>query len=98
MEIHSFLEPLPHFPVHFLESLKKSEFQLCFGTWNLNEEQRSIILQTKNFPRRPLIHRYVEFSQNVDWKMMAIFSLKMRNSGFEIFIESGFSDGDIFLK
>ena len=58
----------------------------------------SIILQTKNFTRRLLIHRYVEFSQNVDWKMMVIISVKMRNSGFEIFFESGFSDGNHCLK
>ena len=63
----------------------------------MNEEQKSIILQTKNFPRRLLIHRYVEFSQNV-WKVMAIISLKMRSPGFEIFFESGFSDGKDFLK
>ena len=56
----------------------------------MNEEQKSIILHTKNFPRRLLIHRYVEFSQNVDWKVMAIISLKMRNPGLEIFFESGF--------
>ena len=54
--------------------------------------------QTKNFPRRLLILRYVEFSQNVDWKMMVIISLKMRNPGFEIFIESGFSAGNLCLK
>ena len=56
------------------------------------------MLQTKNFPTRLLMHRYVEFSQNVNWKMMAIISLKMRNPGFEIFIESGFSDGNHCLK
>ena len=55
-------------------------------------------MQTKNFPRRFLIYRYVEFSQNVDWKMMAIISLKRRNFGFEIFIESGFSDGNHCLN
>ena len=64
----------------------------------MNEEPGSIILQTKNFPRGLLIHRYVEFSQSDDWKMMAIISLKMRNPGFEIFIESGFSDGNHCLK
>ena len=64
----------------------------------MNEEQRSITLQTKNFPRQLLIHRYVEFSQNVDLNMMSIISLKMRNPGFEIFIESGFSDGSHCLK
>ena len=52
----------------------------------------------KNSPDDNRIHRYVEFSQNVDWKMMAIVSLKMRNPGFEIFFESGFSDGNHCLK
>ena len=52
----------------------------------MNEEQKSIILKTKNFPMRFLIHRYVEFSQNIDWKVMAIISLKMRNPGFKIFL------------
>ena len=64
----------------------------------MNEEQKSIILQTKNFPRRLLIHRYVEFSQIVYWKVMAVVSLKMRNPGLEIFFESGFTDGNHFLK
>ena len=64
----------------------------------MNEEQKSIILQTKNFPRRLLIHCYVEFSQNVDWKVIAMISLKMRNPGFEIFFRSGFSDGNHCLK
>ena len=59
----------------------------------MNEEHWANILQTKHFPRRLLILRNVEISQNVDWKMMAIISLKMRNPGFEIFIESGFSGG-----
>ena len=36
----------------------------------------------KNFLRQLLIHRYFEFSSNVDWKMMVIISLKMRNPGF----------------
>ena len=58
----------------------------------------SIILQTKKFPIRLLIHRYVEFSQNVDLKMMPIISLKMRNHGFKIFIEAGFSDGNLCLN
>ena len=35
----------------------------------MNEEQRSNILQ-KNFARSLLIHRYAEFSQNVDLKMI----------------------------
>ena len=32
-----------------------------------------------------LKHRYDEFSQNFDWEIMAIISLKLRNPGFEIF-------------
>ena len=94
MEIYSFLGSFPRFPVHFLESVTKPEFKLCFGARNLNEEFRSLILQTKNFPRRLPLHRYVEFSQNVNWKMMVIISLKMGNLGFKIVIESCFSDGN----
>ena len=90
IEIYSFLGPFPRFPVHFLESVTKPEFKLCFGAWNLNEEFRSLILQTKIFSRRLLMHRYVEFSQNVIWKMIEIILLKMGNLGFKIFIESGF--------
>ena len=41
--------------------------------------------QTRNFPRRIQSHRYVEFLQNVDWKMMAIISLKMGDPKSEIF-------------
>ena len=89
---------IPSLSSPFLEKCEKAEFQICFGERNLNEEQRSIILQAKNFPRQSQIHRYVEFSQNVDWKMMAIISLKMRNPGFEIFFESGFSKGIHCLK
>ena len=90
MEIHSFLAPLPRFPVHILESVTKPEFKLCFGAWNLNEEFRSLFLQITDFPRRLLMHRYVEFSQNVNWKMMVIISPEMRNPGCKIFIEFGF--------
>ena len=50
----------------------------------MNEEQRSIILQTKNCPGQLLIHRNFEISQNVDEKMMAVIPVKMRNPGFEI--------------
>ena len=65
----------------------------------MNEEQRSIILQTKNVLRRLLImQRYLEFSENVDWKMLVIILLEMRNSEFEIFFESGFSDRNHCLK
>ena len=95
---HSFAFQSIFWKVNFLESLKKSEFQINSDAWSLNEEQWSIILQTKNFPRRLLIHRYVEFSQNVDWKMIVIISLKMRNPGFENFFESGFSYGNHCLK
>ena len=98
MKIHSFLEPFCRLLVHFLESMKKAEFQIFLGASNLNEEHKSIILQTKIFSRRLLIHRYVEFSQDVDWKMIAIISLKMRNPGFEIFVESGFTDSNHCLK
>ena len=35
---------------------------------------------------------------NIDWKMMAITSLKMRNLGFRICLESGFSDGSHCLR
>ena len=68
------------------QDVKKSEFQISVVARNLNEEQRSIILLTTNFPRprRLQIHRYVEFSQNVGWKMLAMISLKMRNLRFEI--------------
>ena len=97
MEIHLFLGPFPRFQAQFFESVKKAEFQLSFGALNLNEEQKSIILQAKNFPRRLQIHRYAEFSHNVDWNMMAIISLKMRNPEFEIFIDSGFSDVNHWL-
>ena len=58
----------------------------------------SIILRTKNSPKRLHIHSYVEFSRSVDWKMMAIISLKMKNLGFEIFLESGFLDGNHCLR
>ena len=55
----------------------------------MNEEQKPMILQTKKVPKRLLTHRNVMISQNVDWEIMAIISLKMRNPGFKIFIESG---------
>ena len=44
------------------------------------------------------MYRNVEISQDVDWKMMANILLKMRNPGFEIFFESGFSVGNHCLK
>ena len=36
----------------------------------------------------------VKFSQNIDWKIIAIISLQMRNLGFKIFLKSGFLDGN----
>ena len=69
MEIHSFFGPFPCFPVHFLESAKKPE---------------SIILQTKNFPRRLLILCYVEFSQNVDWQMINDYFAQNEDSKFSL--------------
>ena len=56
----------------------------------MNEEFKSLILQAKNVPSRLLMHRYVEFSLNVNWQMMVIISFKMRNPGLKIFIKSGF--------
>ena len=98
MEFHSILGLFPRLPVHVLEDVTKTEFQICFVARNLNEEHRSITLQTKNFPRRLQIHRYIECSQNIGWKMVATISLKMKNLGFEIFFESGFSDGNHCFK
>ena len=73
--------------------MKKFEFQTYCGERNLNEEQRLIILETKNFPGGLQINRYVEFSQK-DWQeMMEIISHKMRNLEFQIFFESMSSDG-----
>ena len=85
---------VPSFPVDVLEDVKKAEFQIWFVARNLQEEHMSIILQTKNCPRGLQVHRYVEFSQNIGWEMMEMISLKMRNLGFEIFFEAGFSDGN----
>ena len=73
----------------FFRKHEKAEFQFSFGALNLNEDQRSIILQAKRFPRQLQIPRYADLSQNFDWKMMVIISLKMRNPAFEIFIELG---------
>ena len=44
------------------------------------------------------IHRCIEFSQNVGWKMMVIIALEKMNLDFEIFFESGFLEGNHFLK
>ena len=79
MEFRLDLGQSPRFPVAVLEDVEKDEFQVCSRARNLNEEQRSIILQTKHFPTRLQIHCYVEFLPNVDWKIMAITALKMRN-------------------
>ena len=98
IEIDSFLRPFPRFPVNFLESVKKSEFQISFGASNLNEEQRSIILQTKYFPRRLLIHRYVEFSQNVGWKNDGDHFTQNEESGIRNFLSIWFFRGNNGLK
>ena len=74
-----------------------SNFVLELEIWKRNRGQ-SFYSKQQISPRRLLIHRYVEFSQNVDSKMMAIISLKLRSPEFEIFIESGFSDGNHCLK
>ena len=89
MKIHSFLGLFPHFSVDVLEDMKKAEFLICFGARNLNEKQRSIISIQKNFPNEFKSVAMLS-SQNVDWKMMAIISVKMRHPGFEIFFESSF--------
>ena len=39
--------------------VKIADFQICFGARNLNEEQRSIILQSQHFQKRLQIHRCV---------------------------------------
>ena len=67
-----------------LKMWNKAEFQIFFGARDLNEQQRS----NKKSPKTTLllaIHRYVEFSQNVDWKTMAIILLKMKIPGFKKF-------------
>ena len=98
IEIHSLLELLPGCPVDVLEDVKRSEFQVCFVERNVNEEQGQSFCKQKISPRRLQIHRYIEFSHNVGWKMMAMISLKMRNLGFEIFFESGFPEINHCLK
>ena len=51
MEIHSLLGLFPCLPVNMLEDVKKAEFQICSGwSTNLNEEEKSIVFQTTNFP------------------------------------------------
>ena len=51
-------------------------------------------MQTKYFARQLLIHHNVDISQNVNWRVMVIISLKMRNPECESFFESGFSVGN----
>ena len=65
---------------------------------NTGQINIKLILQTNNLPRRLQIHRYVEFSQNVGWKLVAMISLKMRKLGFEMFFESDFSNGNHCFK
>ena len=68
--------------------------------WSMKFESGTEInhFANKNFPKQLLIHRYVEFSKNVDWNMMSIISLKMNKSRIRNFIESDFSDGNNCLK
>ena len=49
MEFHSFSRLFLCFLVDGFEDVTKVEFKICFGVRSLNEEQRSIILQTKVF-------------------------------------------------
>ena len=90
MEIHLFLGEFPRSQFNVLQDEQKDEFQICCGERNLNEKQRSVILERKTFPIQTQINRYVEVLQNAKWKMTAIISLKVRNLGFKIFFESGF--------
>ena len=98
IEIHSFLGLFRRFPVDGLEDEKKTEFQICFVARNLNEEHRSIILQTKISPDDFKSIATLSLHKMFGWKMVAMISLKMRNLGFEIFFESGFSDGNNCFK
>ena len=105
-EFHIFLGLFPRFPVDDLEDETKTEFQICVVARNLNEEQRSNILQGKNFPTRLQIHGFATLSflkmlakkWRLGWKMVAMTSLKMRNLGFESFFEYDFSDSNHCLK
>ena len=47
IEMYSFLGAFPRSPVDVLEDVKKSESLICFAARNVNEEDGSIILQTK---------------------------------------------------
>ena len=69
-----------HFSVYALEDNKIAIQQILVARI-LNEDQRSIILQTTNFPSPLYVHRNAKFSQNV-WKMMLI--IYMKNLRFEL--------------
>ena len=98
MAIHLFLGLIRPFPVHVFEDMKGAKLKIFFGARNLNGDQRLICLKTKNFFRQLQIHRQVEFSQGVDWKMVAFNSLKKRNLGFKVSFESTFSGGNHCLN
>ena len=51
----------------------------------MNDKQRLIILHTKYVPQTS-INRYIQFPENVHKKMLVGASLKMRTSGFKIFL------------
>ena len=86
---------IPSLSSPFSGSVKRTEFQICFVACNLNDV---IDFVNKKFLEKTSSPSQCRDSQNVDWKMMAIISLNMRNPGFEISIESGFSDGSHCLK
>ena len=59
-KIHYVIELFPHFPLDISGRYENDEFQICLGAQNLNEEQKKIILKTKNFPQttsNPLLRR-----------------------------------------
>ena len=61
-----------------LEICEKAECQICFGERSFNDDRISIVLQTKNFPRRRHIHLHVDFPKDVDLTMTPIISLKIK--------------------
>ena len=67
----------------------KAEFLICLAARMRNRDQSFL---NKDLSRRLQIYDYIDFSQNVDWKMVSIISPKMRDLGFEIFFENAFSD------
>ena len=67
---------IPSFSSRYARRCEQSWIQICFGARNLNEEQRTITLQTKNFLRRLQIHGYLELSQNFGWKWWRLFHSK----------------------